>query len=468
MTILPMGRDDDLHQADVVVDLKKPRESSKMSLDERLAAKRAEADAQWAGIAETVLKQFAEDAGGAGAVELWAPQPHDGVGAAAESMHLVARHVVEKGCMEAESKASIGQTAASFPTPTAPGVGYAAVLAEGDRGAGALGWITMDELASNPEREEDTRAKALAGLYAMAAAIRLPGGNGAVVLLLPPKDEEDPDKPDPPCTRNSAAPFLRGAADVLAKLMVLRAKRGQFLRSRAGKAEKAWRVLKAVLKLGVSFKPAVDTQQEESRGELRRKFINFAGKFKGSGGKAARLGVLSAAFLTFLGVFLMLLPLSSGNQLISEETSGEYGLLLGSMGALATLLYSAPASPLAQPRNIYYGHMLSAMIGIVLNYATESAKGEGDGMPRWLTQALSPALAISSMQYLGITHPPAGAISLIMVSSGKMIKLEWGALGAPILVMITFAVLMASIWNNAQKGKQYPTGWNLNPKLFLA
>ena len=88
-------------------------------------------------------------------------------------------------------------------------------------------------------------------------------------------------------------------------------------------------------------------------------------------------------------------------------------------------------------------------------------------MPRWLTQALSPALAISSMQYLGITHPPAGAISLIMVSSGKMIKLEWGALGAPILVMITFAVLMASIWNNAQKGKQYPTGWNLNPKLFL-
>ena len=293
---------------------------------------------------------------------------------------------------------------------------------------------------------------------------------------MPPKDENDPNQPDPPCTRNSAAPFLRNAANVLAELMSLRLKRGQYLNARASDAARAWRVLRTVIKshfgkLGKASEGGATSGvcDEDPHGIQRMgAFTYFLAKFKGCGGKAERRGVPRMAWSTFLGVFLLLLPLSSGDRLISEETSGEYGLLLGSMGALATLLYSAPASPLVQPRNVFYGHMLSAIVGILLNYLTESEVGEGDGMPRYLTQALSPALAISLMQYLGITHPPAGAVSLIMVTSRKMVDLEWAALGAPLLVMITFAVLMASVWNNAQQGKQYPTGWNLNPKLFLA
>ena len=44
---------------------------------------------------------------------------------------------------------------------------------------------------------------------------------------------------------------------------------------------------------------------------------------------------LNQAVHIFLGVLITLLLLSGGNKLISEETSGEYGLLLGSMGALS-------------------------------------------------------------------------------------------------------------------------------------
>ena len=112
---------------------------------------------------------------------------------------------------------------------------------------------------------------------------------------------------------------------------------------------------------------------------------------------------LKQAVHIFLGVLITLLLLSGGNKLISEETSGEYGLLLGSMGALCTLLFAAPNSPLGQPRNILYGHLIACLVGIGLNYVTETATGGGDGMPRWVTQALSPSLAIAGMALFGVT-----------------------------------------------------------------
>ena len=34
--------------------------------------------------------------------------------------------------------------------------------------------------------------------------------------------------------------------------------------------------------------------------------------------------------------------------------------------------------------------------------------------------------------FFGVAHPPAGAVSLIMVSSKKMISLQWRSLAAPV------------------------------------
>jgi CBS-domain-containing membrane protein len=190
----------------------------------------------------------------------------------------------------------------------------------------------------------------------------------------------------------------------------------------------------------------------------------YANKFKGDA-KATppKMIQLEQAVHIFLGVFITLIMLSGGNKLISEETSGEYGLLLGSMGALCTLLFAAPNSPLGQPRNILYGHLIACVVGISLNYITETTKAEGDGIPRWITQALSPSLAIAGMALFGVTHPPAGAVSLILVSAKPMIDAKWRAMGAPVLAMITIAVIVASMYNNAHPKKQYPTAWLLKP-----
>lgn len=39
-------------------------------------------------------------------------------------------------------------------------------------------------------------------------------------------------------------------------------------------------------------------------------------------------------------------------------------LLIGSMGATASLVYAAPAAPFSQPRSVVGGHMLSGAMGV--------------------------------------------------------------------------------------------------------
>lgn len=52
--------------------------------------------------------------------------------------------------------------------------------------------------------------------------------------------------------------------------------------------------------------------------------------------------------------------------LVYNNTS--YIMMIGSFGASAVLLYSAWEVPLAQPRNLIGGHVLSAIVGVTIQY----------------------------------------------------------------------------------------------------
>jgi len=78
-----------------------------------------------------------------------------------------------------------------------------------------------------------------------------------------------------------------------------------------------------------------------------------------------------------------------------------------SFGASAVLLYGAPRSPLAQPRNLIGGHLVSAVIGV-------SAWMLFQQYP-WLAAALAVATAIAAMHLTRTLHPPGGATALIAV-----------------------------------------------------
>lgn len=112
-------------------------------------------------------------------------------------------------------------------------------------------------------------------------------------------------------------------------------------------------------------------------------------------------------------------------------------LLIGSFGATAVLLYGAPQSPLAQPRNVIGGHVVSALIG-VMAFQMLGAYG-----------LLAPSLAVSTaivvMRLTGTLHPPGGATALMAVIGGDGIHQlgYWYALvpcGAGAVVMVCTAV----------------------------
>jgi len=127
-------------------------------------------------------------------------------------------------------------------------------------------------------------------------------------------------------------------------------------------------------------------------------------------------------------------------------------LLIGSFGASAVLLYGAPQSPLAQPRNLLGGHTLSALVGVAVRLTLPE--------PGWLCAALAVAAAIALMHLSGTLHPPGGATALIAVMGGPSIA-ELGFLYALVPAATGALVMLAAalLCNNLAPARRYPEYW---------
>jgi CBS domain-containing membrane protein len=79
--------------------------------------------------------------------------------------------------------------------------------------------------------------------------------------------------------------------------------------------------------------------------------------------------------------------------------------LIGSFGASSVLIYGIINSPLAQPRNLIGGHVISAFVGVLVYKLIPGNL--------WLSSALSVSLSIVAMQITKTLHPPGGATALI-------------------------------------------------------
>lgn len=127
----------------------------------------------------------------------------------------------------------------------------------------------------------------------------------------------------------------------------------------------------------------------------------------------------------------------------------DYIFLIGSFGASSVLVYGIIQSPLAQPRNLIGGHLVSAIIGVSIHKLIPDYL--------WIASPLSVALSIIAMQITKTLHPPGGATALIAVTgSSQLQELGYWYVLSPVLSGALILFITAYLFNNIPHHRQYP------------
>jgi CBS-domain-containing membrane protein len=175
----------------------------------------------------------------------------------------------------------------------------------------------------------------------------------------------------------------------------------------------------------------------------------YFSKMKGGGMSPPGVG-LKEIFWSWTGSFLGVA--ACGFLSIAYFEPRDLLLIIGSFGASAVLVYAAIKSPLAQPRNLMGGHIISALIGVACYKLF--------GGTIWMAAALGVSLAIVAMLLTKTLHPPGGATALIAVIGSKNVH-DLGFLyavfpaGAGALILLIIALII----NNIAKDRRYPEYW---------
>ncbi|MBA4374151.1 MAG: HPP family protein [Thermodesulfovibrio sp.] len=177
--------------------------------------------------------------------------------------------------------------------------------------------------------------------------------------------------------------------------------------------------------------------------------FSYFAKMKGTTTSPPRVSN-SEILWSWIGAFVGIGFVSYANVHIFEKI--DLLMIVGSFGASAVLIYGAIRSPLAQPRNLLGGHILSAIVGVSAYQLL--------GTNLWLASAAAVATSIAVMHATKTLHPPGGATALIAVIGGEKIH-QLGYLyvifpaGGGACIMLVIALLV----NNLSKHRRYPEFW---------
>ena len=130
---------------------------------------------------------------------------------------------------------------------------------------------------------------------------------------------------------------------------------------------------------------------------------------------------------------------------LSFETSTGFWLMF-SFGSTSLIVLVFHNSEFAQPANIFFGHLLSIIIGILFN--------EFLGMS-YLTLGLSVGTTVTLMMYFKIIHPPAAANPLIALFAD--VSLSY--IIFPVIVGSIVIIFLSVIINRYLLKRNYPVRW---------
>ena len=118
--------------------------------------------------------------------------------------------------------------------------------------------------------------------------------------------------------------------------------------------------------------------------------------------------------------------------------------LAGSFGSSMVLLFGFPESPFAQPKNVFFGHLVTTLIGIIfVNYIP---------LPIYINIALAVGAGIFFMIILNVVHPPAGGNPIIVIIG----SVSYEYLISPIIFGCIIILLIAILVNKFLLKKNYP------------
>lgn len=159
---------------------------------------------------------------------------------------------------------------------------------------------------------------------------------------------------------------------------------------------------------------------------------------------------------SFIGAFIGIGLIAFCQSISLEELDNVF--LIGSFGASSVLVFGAIQSPMAQPRNLVGGHLVSATVGVTVNLLLPDII--------WLTAPLAVSLSIIAMQMTKTLHPPGGATALIaIIGSAKIKSLGFFYVISPVLTGSVILLLTALVVNNMTNHRKYPTTSRLT-KIF--
>ena len=112
-----------------------------------------------------------------------------------------------------------------------------------------------------------------------------------------------------------------------------------------------------------------------------------------------------------------------------------YGLfLIASFGSTMVLLYGYPESPFAKPKNIFFGHLLTAFVGVLfVNYVP---------LPIYVIIPLAVGAGVGLMIILNVTHPPAGGNPIIVIMGSVSFEYLISPVISGSIIVIVFGVIL--------------------------
>ncbi len=177
--------------------------------------------------------------------------------------------------------------------------------------------------------------------------------------------------------------------------------------------------------------------------------MNYLNKMKGTTKSPPRVSIGEIA-LSWIGSFLGIASVALINFKLTQGS--DLVMVIGSFGASAVLVYGAIKSPLAQPRNLIGGHVISATIGVISFKILQADP--------WLAASVAVATAIAAMHVTKTLHPPGGATALIaVIGTEKIHSLGFLYVLMPAGVGAAIMLLVALVFNNIPKSRRYPEFW---------